>query len=107
MPKLKRTLKRYYISFLSWMSTSKCVRIAHLNRSLLKISPPDEKEELNRISFVFLKDLLFGLKFNEISIQNRKCKRRLTYTKSFSIRMNGKHCIGSQKIDQPSSLPLF
>src|SRR6478609_9741076 len=82
------------------MYISKCVRIVYLNTSLKKISPQEEKEALNQISFVFLKDLPFGLKFREISIPNRKCKRRLTYTKSFSFRMNGKHCIGSQKIDQ-------
>src|SRR6478609_3906620 len=97
MQRSKRTLKKYYISFLSWMSINKCVRIAHLNRSLLKISQPDEKEELNRISFVFLKDLLFGLKFNEISIPNRKCKRRSISMRSFSFQMSGKRCTGNQK----------
>ncbi|MEM4997227.1 hypothetical protein WKH56_32050 [Priestia sp. SB1] len=73
----------------------------------IKISPPGEKEGLNRICFVFLKGLLFGLKYNVISIPKRKCRIRLIYMRSFSFRMNGKHCIGSQKIDQPSSLLSF
>src|SRR5688572_6875149 len=102
MQRSKRTLKKYYISFLSWMSINKCVRIVYLNRSLSKISRLEEKEALNPISFVFLKDLRFGLKFREINTPNRKCKRRLTFMKSFSFRMNGRHYIGSQKTDQPS-----
>ncbi|WP_255323671.1 hypothetical protein [Priestia megaterium] len=83
--KIKKNSQKILISFLFWMSINKCVRIAHLNKSLSKISPPNEKEELNRIFFVFLKDLPFGLKFNVISIPNRKCRRRLTSMRSFSF----------------------
>ena len=47
---------------------------------------------------LFCMDLHFGLKFNEISIQNRKCRRKSIFMRSFSFQMNGKHCIGSQRI---------
>ena len=105
--KIKKNSQKYYISFRSWVSINKCVHIVHLNRLLSKISPLEEKEALNRICFVFLKDLRFGLKYNATSIPNRKCKRRSISMKSFSFQISGNRCTGSQRTDQPFSLPSF
>jgi len=74
---------------------------------IVEDKPTGRKGGIEPDCFVFLKVPLFGLKFNEINIRSRKCKRKSISMRSFSFQMSGKRCTGNQKKGHPSSLLSF